>query len=329
MAHTQNVKLSLMNTRYYLQLAKGITPATQRRVLRYLADQALNLPDFFGLPPSDWRCAGLTTKQVNALVAAEAQATKWERELKARRIKVFGWLDTIYPKRFKQVGQAPPILCTWGNLELLSGPAIGFSGARLASFQGRQMTKDTVQQITQRGFPVVSGHARGIDLTAHHTALLHNGATIIVPVEGILNFRLHRELKPLVRSENVLILSQFLPDAEWSSANAMMRNRTICALSDALVAVEAGLKGGTFATAHFASRMKIPLFVPDYAQPSASALGNRYFIRRGAVPLRRNRKTGRAHLIRLFNQVISHYLNLDKPKPPRPIQLPLFALPAA
>ncbi|MGB0383622.1 MAG: DNA-processing protein DprA [Ardenticatenaceae bacterium] len=320
-----------MNTRYYLQLAKAITPATQRKVLRYLADQALDLRDFFALPPSDWGRAGLTTTQVNALVAAEAHVPAWERELKARDIQVVGWLDAVYPKRLKQAQQATPILCAWGNLGLLSGPAIGFSGARQASFQGIQVTKDTVQQITNRGFPVVSGHAKGIDVTAHETALLHKGATIIVPVEGILNFRLRRQLKPLARSDNVLILSPFLPHAEWSSANAMIRNRIICALSDALVVVEAGLKGGAFATAHFAWRMNTPLFLPDYAQPSASALGNPYFIRRGALPLRRNRKSGRANLVRLFNEVISHYRTVtcaSETKLARPTQLSLFALSA-
>jgi DNA protecting protein DprA len=317
-----------MNTRYYLQLqvAKGIGAATQRLILRYVANKGIDLAGFFALPPSDWQDAGLTTRQIDALISAEAIAEDWDQELEARHIRVLGWLDAAYPKRLKRVldEQAPPILCALGNLELLRGPFVGFCGSRNASEQGIQVAKDTVQQIAVRGWTVVSGHAKGIDMMAHYTALENGGTTIIVAPEGILNFRLRAQLKDLAQPGNVLVLSEFQPNAQWSVANAMTRNRTICGLSDALVIVEAGLKGGTFEAGKFALRVKVPLFVADYAQPGESAAGNPYFIQRGAQPVRRNQDTGLANLQRLFEEVASHYLDLDKPKPLRPVQEPLF-----
>jgi hypothetical protein len=42
--------------------------------------------------------------------------------------------------------------------------------------------------------------------------------------------------------------------------------------------------------------LKMPLFIADYAEPSASASGNAYFINHGARPLRRSAESGRANL---------------------------------
>jgi hypothetical protein len=43
-------------------------------------------------------------------------------------------------------------------------------------------------------------------------------------------------------------------------------------------------------------RLKMPLFVADYAEPAASAAGNAYFLARGGHALRRSAVTGQANL---------------------------------
>jgi predicted Rossmann fold nucleotide-binding protein DprA/Smf involved in DNA uptake len=76
----------------------------------------------------------------------------------------------------------------------------------------------------------------------------------------------------------------------------MQRNRTVCGLSDALIVIESGISGGTFEAGKLALRLKMPLFVADYAEPAASAAGNAYFLSHGARALRRSAATGRANL---------------------------------
>jgi len=76
----------------------------------------------------------------------------------------------------------------------------------------------------------------------------------------------------------------------------MQRNQTVCGLSEALVVIEAGTSGGTFEAGKLALRLKMPLFVADYAEPAASAAGNDYFLARGARPLRRSAETVQANL---------------------------------
>jgi len=80
----------------------------------------------------------------------------------------------------------------------------------------------------------------------------------------------------------------------------MQRNRTICALSRALVLIEARATGGTFAAGEAALAMGLPLFTADYSTQLESNDGNRILLERGAVRLRQSRATGRANLTQLF-----------------------------
>ena len=104
----------------------------------------------------------------------------------------------------------------------------------------------------------------------------------------------------MVNSQNALVISEFQPNARWSTANAMTRNKTICALSSALIIVESGLEGGTFEAGNFALKLGARLFVAAYPSPSDNASGNQFFLERGAKPIRRSKDSGRANLTEVF-----------------------------
>jgi DNA processing protein len=316
-----------MNTQYYLKLqaAQGVGAATQRAVLSYLSQRQMPFEEFFKAPHSVWKQAGLSEEQIEALSTQTPLLKQWESRLEQKGFHVLGYLDKHYPERLKKVlaNQAPPVLYVWGNLKLLTQPSVGFCGSRDTSEKGVAVAKDTTKQITKKKWNVVSGNARGIDYTAHTTALKNDGYTIIVLPEGFLNFRLRDELKELVNEKNTLIISEFQPNAAWSVANAMTRNRTICGLSDALVVVQAGTSGGTFEAGKFALGVKVPLFVADYADPSLNGPGNPYFIGRGAKKVQKNPVTGLAILDELVDEVSSHYGELKKP---RVVQQGLFSV---
>src|SRR6266542_189375 len=304
-----------MDALYYLQLqaARGVGPSAQRAILSYLEEKGMSLWEFFAASQSTWSEAGLTAEQTHALAASAADAEEWYRALESCGVKVIGYLDEAYPARLKRVLQklAPPVLYIKGNIGLLSVPAVGFCGSRDATERGIEVARDTVEQVSQKGWATVSGHARGIDIAAHQTALEKGGRTVIVAPEGLLGFNPRAEIKGLANQHNTPIVSEFQPNARWSTANAMTRNHTICGLSDALVVVQAGLSGGTFEAGKFALRVKVPLFVADYAQPDVNAPGNPYFIQSGARPVRKSSETGQANLHDLFQEVAGHYETLE------------------
>jgi DNA processing protein len=197
----------------------------------------------------------------------------------------------------------PPILFASGPADLMSAASVGFCGSRSATERGLAVAADIADQVARQGLNVVSGGAKGVDITTHKTALSHGGTTTVVLAEGILQYRVRHELREVFDPARTLVVSEFFPEDHWMAGRAMQRNRTICALSRALVLIEARATGGTFAAGEAALAMGIPLFTADYSAQLESNDGNRILLERGAVRLRQSRGTGRANLTHLFESV--------------------------
>lgn len=195
--------------------------------------------------------------------------------------------DNAYPQRLHDVlgEKAPPFLYTQGNMELLELPSIGFSGARKTSDAGLAMAALCAEHAAQNGVVVVSGHAAGVDLEAHYTALKTGGKTILVLPEGIRHFRARKKLKEVWNWDNVLVISQFSPDAIWRAHQAMARNKLMIALSRTMIVVEAGAEGGTMNAGQEMLKQKLRFFVADYENLPPEAKGNEILISKGATRL--------------------------------------------
>lgn len=292
-----------------LSQIKGIGPKRLERIKDGLENRKLTWNDLRGMPALSIKTtfdlpinvAQAVADSVSESFVTTGQAAALddlEPTLASKNIRLLPSDALDYPVRLRRVLAtfAPSTLYYWGNLELVNRPAVGFCGSRSASEKGLQVTADVAEQAVQRGWVVVSGHAAGVDTTAHRVALQNGGATIIVAAQGILDFKLRAELKRIARPEQLLILSEFPPKAGWNVGYAMKRNRTIIGLSDAMVLIEARSEGGTFEAGKQALALKMPLFVAEYETPAQSASGNSYFLAQGAMALRRKRETGRANI---------------------------------
>jgi DNA processing protein len=83
---------------------------------------------------------------------------------------------------------------------------------------------------------------------------------------------------------NVLAISQFPPTQPWAASAAMTRNAVIAALSQAMLVVEAGEKGGTLNAGLQAIDMGRPVYAIAYSDDPPP--GNEVLFQRGALPLR-------------------------------------------
>ena len=63
------------------------------------------------------------------------------------------------------------------------------------------------------------------------------------------------------------------------------RNRTICGLVHAMIVIEAGTTGGTWAAGQAALELGVPLFVLDFPNPAPSGEGNPLLLKKGGRPL--------------------------------------------
>ena len=156
-------------------------------------------------------------------------------------------LDDNYPKSLlDELGMnSPTVLSYRGNAALLSKNKVGFSGSRKVSDKGLGIATDIATQLSGQGFCLVSGYANGVDMIAHKTALANGATTILVLPEGISYFYVRKEIAPYWDWNRVLVISEFDPQAKWMVSRAMKRNSTLIALSQAMLVIEAGEKGGS------------------------------------------------------------------------------------
>ena len=197
-----------------------------------------------------------------------------------------------YPERLAKTldDNAPPLLFCLGDKKLLNAKNVAIIGARDVTDAGIEYARDITEKLTQKGFNIVSGYAKGVDSIAHLTALEFGGTTTIVLSHGIYEFKQKKEFFGIPEwSENTLVLSQFAPQVKWIARNAMIRNETIVGLSNAVVVILSGPNkdsdnkmSGTFASGKSAVKYGVPLYVlkPELVE---NADGNKDLIRQGAV----------------------------------------------
>ena len=241
----------------------------------------------------------LTGAQVDALLSNQESILEvWERLLKMN-VSLLAISEEGYPDHLRVLlgKKAPPLLAVLGNQSVLNKPSVSFCGSRKASDKGLATAHDCADQLASKGVNIISGYAAGVDMTTHRSALESGGTTTLVLAEGILNFKVKRELNKLWDWQRVAVVSEFLPGIKWSVRNAMQRNHTICALSRAMLLIEARSTGGSIEAGRACLKMGLPLFAAVYEGIPETATGNKeLLVGQGAHNLLKSRKTNRANV---------------------------------
>jgi len=298
----------------------GIGPATIRRLRAAARRRGSSLRDMLRLDPAQWvQDHRVGAKVVPLLQAIEAPVLEGEaiadllRRAGAR--VVLEGSPEYPPKLARHLGQAAPaVLFLLGEGQVLEGPCVAIVGSRAPSKAARAAAQSLAGALAAAGTTVVSGGAAGIDSAAHRGALA-SGATAVVPPVGITRFR-WRGIRPAVLEQGRwCVLGQFPPHDGWRAGNALMRNRTIVALSDAVVGFEPRDRGGTWHSCLTALEMRKPLFVAGARPGGPHGRGIARLVRLGArrLPVSRAPDAGE------FARLVREY----RP-PPEPSQLPLF-----
>jgi DNA processing protein len=205
---------------------------------------------------------------------AQQTAEQVVRHFESSGIKRFGVRINgthDYPLRLRDATEPVEILYFLGNWELAEAPRrVAVVGTRQASAEGAARTRKLVRALVERDFTVVSGLAQGIDTIAHETAIEAGGRTIAVigtPISEVYpkeNASLQRRI-----AEEYLLVSQ-VPVLRYKAQNFKgnrlffpERNKTMSALSEATIIVEASETSGTLIQAQAALDQKRKLFILD------------------------------------------------------------------
>ena len=231
--------------------------------------------------PDVARAAGVAKYEIcaEATVAQELKAAK----AYGATLVIKGTPD--YPTPLTDLDDAPPLIWTVGNKNLLNRRMIALVGARNASSLGTRMAKKLARDLGEAGFVVVSGLARGIDTASHIAAL--EGGTVAVQAGGVdviypaENTQLAKNI-----ADKGLRLSEMPMGLQPKARHFPRRNRLISGLAEAVVVVEAAAKSGTLITARNAlDQHRDVLVVPGHPF-DARAAGCNMLIRDGATLVR-------------------------------------------
>ena len=187
------------------------------------------------------------------------------------------WLtsaDDDYPVHLKKrLGQAsPPVLYGCGHQKLLRSRGIAVVGSRAASDRDLSWTQAFGEAVAGAGYSVVSGGAKGIDQAAMFGALDREGTVVGILADSLLRASSSKMYRSYLRSQNLVLVSPFNPEAGFTVGRAMQRNKYIYCLSDRALVVHSGIKGGTWEGAiENMKRQWVPIWV---RQDSDGSPGN-------------------------------------------------------
>ncbi|GAA5030103.1 DNA-processing protein DprA [Microbacterium fluvii] len=236
-------------------------------------DRGLLRHEIEGIPADALRDA-LARWQPRLKAASAVEALRAAARVGARMLTA---ADAEWPPGATLLSAHAP-LCLWvrGDASLLAQPtpAVAIVGARAATGYGEHVAMELAAALAADGTRIVSGAAYGIDGCAHRAALHVDGRTIAFLAGGVDRPYPagHAELIGRIVAHGAVV-SEVPCGTAPTKWRFLARNRTIAAVSDAVVVVEAGWRSGSLNTAAHASQLGIPLGAVPGPITSAASTG--------------------------------------------------------
>jgi DNA processing protein len=189
---------------------------------------------------------------------------------------------------WSELDDAPPLsLHVRGphRLDEVSARAVAIVGARAATAYGLLVARELAFGVAERGVPVVSGAAYGIDAAAHQGALASDRAPTVAVLACGLDRAYPAGHDSLLRTigQKGLAVSELPVGSAPTRSRFLVRNRLIAALSRGTVTVEAAVRSGSLATANRAGRLHRKVMAVPGPVLSAASVGSNQLIRAGAL----------------------------------------------
>jgi DNA processing protein len=212
-----------------------------------------------------------------------------------------------YPPRLATLDDAPPLLGIRGTIEALMRPMIAIVGSRNASGAGLKFAGKLAHDLSESGFVIASGLARGIDQAAHRTslkggtvAMLAGGHDRIYPPE-------HEDLLAAILNSGAAISEMPLGHVP-RARDFPRRNRLISGAALGVVVVEAAHRSGSLITARIAAEQGREVFAVPGSPLDPRAAGTNDLIKQGATLI-----TEAADIIQAVEPIMERPIELREP----------------
>lgn len=198
-----------------------------------------------------------------------------------------------YPPKLRDAQEPIEVLYYTGNIDFLHTRGVAIVGSRHPSTEGLLRARKLVKLLIKDNITIFSGLAEGIDTMAHKTAIEFNGRTIAVIGTPLNEFypKQNKDLQLFIAQKHLLI-SQ-VPFVRYSQQDYRMnrlffpeRNKTMSALSEATIIIEASETSGTLIQAKAALDQGRKLFILQNCFENKNITWPAKFEKRGAIRVR-------------------------------------------
>lgn len=198
-----------------------------------------------------------------------------------------------YPSRLRDAKDPLELIYYSGDMSLLYTRSIAVVGSRKPTRDGIRRAEKMTKFLVGDGFTIASGLADGIDTVAHRTSIANKGRTIAVIGTPLNTFypKTNRDLQMKIARDHLLI-SQ-VPFIRYSlqgpNVNRFFfpeRNKTMSAISEATIIIEASDTSGTLIQARAALAQRRKLFILQSCFENKSIKWPERFEKMGAIRVR-------------------------------------------
>lgn len=198
-----------------------------------------------------------------------------------------------YPTRLRDAKSPVEVLYYSGNIEYLNTKGIAIVGSRKPSENGIRRASKLTRLLVNDGFTIYSGLAGGIDTVAHLTAIENNGRTVAVIGTPLNEFypKENKNLQLYIAKRHLLIsqvpfIKYSLQDFRINRFFFPERNKTMSALAEATVIIEASDTSGTLIQARAALDQGRKLFILQNCFENKNITWPSRFEKQGAIRVR-------------------------------------------
>ena len=238
------------------QIALTLVPGIGDILIRQLISYCGSAQDVFrSTPVRLQKIPGIGPATAHAVLhtPVRQEAEKTVQKLDRMEARALFYTDEAYPKRLKDLYDAPVMLYAQGTADLNARRTLALVGTRQATDYGRRVTEDIVQGMKPYGVSIISG------LDVIYPSVHQKTAQEMLIQGGLLT-----ENRPGIK-----------PDARLFPA----RNRIIAGLSDMVVVVESAVKSGSLITAEYANNYHREVFAVPGQLNQTFSLGCNKLIR--------------------------------------------------
>ncbi len=204
-------------------------------------------------------------------------------------IKIVTYNDDDYPETLRNIFNPPSVLFVRGDLTCLEHRvAVAAVGPRMPDRYAAKLASVICPGLAECGIVLVSGLARGIDQTAHVSAVRAKCPTVAVLACGIdVEYPANTaRLRQDIESGGGAVISELLPGTSCRAGYFEYRNRIISGLANGTLVIGGNNSSGSMITARQAAEQDRDLFftVPaDTLSPTVSHVIR--YLRDGAIPV--------------------------------------------